>query len=195
MTNLIPNLKEVDPDVAYSSVPYEKGSALLLHLEQLLGGPGINKETLLSKCFSFSHDITLLLLAETLYLLLDIFIGFLRAYIQQFAYKSIMTDDWKNFLYSYFKEKVECYSCRLRFCGYNWMKIKHWLKGRKNMKCPVSVRPVALLAHYCIWTHRSYSRMVGGFSAFLIHFFQLVILWDRTLGIMKHRRKSFYIGP
>ncbi|KAL8221710.1 UNVERIFIED_CONTAM: Leukotriene A-4 hydrolase [Gekko kuhli] len=76
LTNLIPNLKEVDPDVAYSSVPYEKGSALLLHLEQLLGGP-------------------------------DIFIGFLRAYIQQFAYKSIMTDDWKNFLYSYFKDKVD----------------------------------------------------------------------------------------
>ncbi|XP_054843985.1 leukotriene A-4 hydrolase isoform X1 [Eublepharis macularius] len=76
LTNLIPNLKEVDPDVAYSSVPYEKGSALLLHLEQLLGGP-------------------------------DIFIGFLRAYIQQFAYKSVMTDDWKNFLYSYFKDKVD----------------------------------------------------------------------------------------
>ncbi|XP_007439538.1 leukotriene A-4 hydrolase [Python bivittatus] len=76
VTNLIPSLKEVDPDVAYSSVPYEKGFALLLYLEQLLGGP-------------------------------DIFIGFLRAYIQQFAYKSIVTEDWKNFLYSYFKDKVD----------------------------------------------------------------------------------------
>ncbi|CAI5785765.1 leukotriene A-4 hydrolase [Podarcis lilfordi] len=76
VTHLIPNLKEVDPDVAYSSVPYEKGSALLLYLEQLLGGP-------------------------------DVFIGFLRAYIQQFAYKSIDTEDWKNFLYSYFKDKVD----------------------------------------------------------------------------------------
>ncbi|XP_032077104.1 leukotriene A-4 hydrolase [Thamnophis elegans] len=75
VTNLIPNLKELNPDVAYSSVPYEKGFALLLHLEQLLGGP-------------------------------DVFIGFLRAYIQQFAYKSIVTEDWKNFLYSYFKDKV-----------------------------------------------------------------------------------------
>uniref|UniRef100_A0A2D4MI53 Leukotriene A(4) hydrolase n=2 Tax=Micrurus spixii TaxID=129469 RepID=A0A2D4MI53_9SAUR len=75
VTNLIPSLKEVNPDVAYSFVPYEKGFALLLHLEQLLGGP-------------------------------DVFIGFLRAYIQQFAYKSIVTEDWKNFLYSYFKDKV-----------------------------------------------------------------------------------------
>uniref|UniRef100_A0A6J0VG73 Leukotriene A(4) hydrolase n=1 Tax=Pogona vitticeps TaxID=103695 RepID=A0A6J0VG73_9SAUR len=76
MTNLIPSLKDVDPDVAYSSVPYEKGSALLLYLEQLLGGP-------------------------------DVFIGFLRAYIQQFAYQSITTEDWKNFLYTYFKDKID----------------------------------------------------------------------------------------
>ncbi|KFW06835.1 Leukotriene A-4 hydrolase, partial [Eurypyga helias] len=75
MTNLVPNLNEVDPDVAYSSVPYEKGFALLFYLEQLLGGP-------------------------------DVFIGFLKAYIQQFAYKSIGTEDWKKFLYSYFKDKV-----------------------------------------------------------------------------------------
>ncbi|CAM4497609.1 unnamed protein product [Lepidochelys kempii] len=75
-TNLIPNLNEVDPDVAYSTVPYEKGFALLFHLEQLLGGP-------------------------------DVFIGFLKAYIQQFAYKSAVTEDWKKLLYSYFKDKVD----------------------------------------------------------------------------------------
>ncbi|NXY02312.1 LKHA4 hydrolase, partial [Pteruthius melanotis] len=76
VTNLVINLDEVDPDVAYSSVPYEKGFALLFYLEQLLGGP-------------------------------DVFIGFLKAYVQQFAYKSIVTEDWKNFLYSYFKDKVD----------------------------------------------------------------------------------------
>ncbi|XP_025921860.1 leukotriene A-4 hydrolase [Apteryx rowi] len=75
-TNLVPNLNEIDLDAAYSSVPYEKGFALLFHLEQLLGGP-------------------------------DVFIGFLKAYIQQFAYKSITTEDWKKFLYSYFKDKVD----------------------------------------------------------------------------------------
>uniref|UniRef100_A0A8C3Y078 Leukotriene A-4 hydrolase n=1 Tax=Catharus ustulatus TaxID=91951 RepID=A0A8C3Y078_CATUS len=76
VTNLIINLDEVDPDVAYSSVPYEKGFALLFYLEQLLGGP-------------------------------DVFIGFLKAYVQKFAYKSIVTEDWKKFLYSYFKDKVD----------------------------------------------------------------------------------------
>ncbi|KAF4791556.1 Leukotriene A-4 hydrolase [Turdus rufiventris] len=76
VTNLIINLDEVDPDVAYSSVPYEKGFALLFYLEQLLGGP-------------------------------DVFIGFLKAYVQQFAYKSIVTEDWKKFLYSYFKDKAD----------------------------------------------------------------------------------------
>uniref|UniRef100_A0A663FBN1 Leukotriene A-4 hydrolase n=1 Tax=Aquila chrysaetos chrysaetos TaxID=223781 RepID=A0A663FBN1_AQUCH len=76
VSNLVPNLSEVDPDVAYSSVPYEKGFALLFYLEQLLGGP-------------------------------DVFIGFLKAYIQQFAYKSIVTEDWKKFLYSYFKDKAK----------------------------------------------------------------------------------------
>ncbi|NWZ05665.1 LKHA4 hydrolase, partial [Agelaius phoeniceus] len=76
VTNLVINLDEVDPDVAYSSVPYEKGFALLFYLEQLLGGP-------------------------------DVFIGFLKAYVQTFAYKSIITEDWKKFLYSYFKDKVD----------------------------------------------------------------------------------------
>ncbi|XP_064011022.1 leukotriene A-4 hydrolase [Pogoniulus pusillus] len=76
LTNLIPNLNEVDPDVAFSSVPYEKGFALLFYLEQLLGGA-------------------------------DVFMGFLKTYIQQFAYKSIETEDWKDFLYSYFKDKVD----------------------------------------------------------------------------------------
>lgn len=40
LTNLVPSLLEVDPDEAFSSVPYEKGFALLYHLEELLGGPG-----------------------------------------------------------------------------------------------------------------------------------------------------------
>lgn len=30
----------IDPDDAFSKIPYEKGSALLMYLEQQLGGPG-----------------------------------------------------------------------------------------------------------------------------------------------------------
>ena len=38
-TKLVPTLIGVDPDEAFSSVPYEKGFALLFYLEGLLGGP------------------------------------------------------------------------------------------------------------------------------------------------------------
>ena len=41
-TELVPNLVGVDPDDAFSSVPYEKGSSLLMYLEEKLGGPGGN---------------------------------------------------------------------------------------------------------------------------------------------------------
>ena len=39
-TKLVPKLDGVDPDDAFSSVPYEKGYSLLMYLEQKLGGPG-----------------------------------------------------------------------------------------------------------------------------------------------------------
>jgi leukotriene-A4 hydrolase len=41
LTKLVPDLKGVDPDDAFSSVPYEKGFNLLYHLEQVLGGPSV----------------------------------------------------------------------------------------------------------------------------------------------------------
>ena len=40
-THLVPDLVGVDPDDAFSTVPYEKGCNLLVYLEQKLGGPGI----------------------------------------------------------------------------------------------------------------------------------------------------------
>ncbi|KAM4748205.1 leukotriene A-4 hydrolase [Rhinophrynus dorsalis] len=76
LTNLVPNLHEVDVDAAFSSVPYEKGFALLFYLEQQLGGP-------------------------------EVFLGFLKSYIQMFSYKTVTTEEWKKFLYSYFKDKVD----------------------------------------------------------------------------------------
>jgi len=39
LTNLVVKLDGVDPDDAFSSVPYEKGHSLLFYLETLLGGP------------------------------------------------------------------------------------------------------------------------------------------------------------
>lgn len=76
LTNLVPDLKEVDPDDAFSSVPYEKGFALLYHLEELLGGP-------------------------------EVFMAFVKSYIQLFAYSSVTTEEWKAYLFTYFKDKVD----------------------------------------------------------------------------------------
>ena len=41
LTALVPDLKGTDPDDAFSSVPYEKGFALLYYLQKLAGGPGL----------------------------------------------------------------------------------------------------------------------------------------------------------
>ena len=38
-TAMVPKLKDVDPDDAFSSIPYEKGFLLLFYLETLVGGP------------------------------------------------------------------------------------------------------------------------------------------------------------
>ncbi|KAL3998959.1 Peptidase M1 family protein [Acanthocheilonema viteae] len=72
-TKLIPNLQNRHPEDAYSSIPYEKGSAFLMILEQELGVSQFNE--------------------------------FLKKYIEKFAQKSIVTDDWKTFLYEYFSDK------------------------------------------------------------------------------------------
>ena len=40
LTALVVDLEDVDPDDAFSVVPYEKGAAFLWYLEELVGGPG-----------------------------------------------------------------------------------------------------------------------------------------------------------
>src|SRR5581483_4695327 len=74
LTNLVTDMRGVDPDEAFSLVPYEKGHTFLFYLEQQLGGPSV-------------------------------FDPFLRKYIQNFKFQSIVTDDFKAFLYEYFADK------------------------------------------------------------------------------------------
>ena len=74
LTALVPTLREIDPDDAFSSVPYEKGYAFLYYIESLVGGP-------------------------------DVFNPFLRSYIDHFKFKTVVTEEFKEYLYSYFKEK------------------------------------------------------------------------------------------
>jgi leukotriene-A4 hydrolase len=38
LTRLVPDLRGVDPDDAFSVIPYEKGSTFLWYLEELVGG-------------------------------------------------------------------------------------------------------------------------------------------------------------
>jgi len=61
-----------DPDEAYSSVPYQKGANLLLHLERTIGG-------------------------------LDVFLPYIRDYVETFSGKSITTQQWKDHLFAYFQ--------------------------------------------------------------------------------------------
>lgn len=39
--------------------------------------------------------------------------GFVKSYIQLFAYSSVTTEEWKNYLFTYFKDKV---SCDMSYC-------------------------------------------------------------------------------
>lgn len=55
LTALHVNLKDVDPDDAFSSVPYEKGSNFLFFLENLVGGPAIFNPFLKNYIQEFSY--------------------------------------------------------------------------------------------------------------------------------------------
>ncbi|TFK25898.1 leukotriene-A4 hydrolase [Coprinopsis marcescibilis] len=60
-----------DTDEAYSSIPYEKGANLILHLERTLGG-------------------------------INVFLPYVKEYVETFIGKSITTTQWKDHLYEYF---------------------------------------------------------------------------------------------
>ncbi|XP_071500890.1 leukotriene A-4 hydrolase-like [Diadema antillarum] len=74
-TQLIPPLEGgIDPDDAFSSIPYEKGSCFLFYLESLVG--------------------------------VQEFEAFLKSYIEKFKYKTLPTQDWKDYLLEYFQEQA-----------------------------------------------------------------------------------------
>ncbi|ETN83219.1 peptidase family M1 [Necator americanus] len=93
-TKLIQDHTNVDPDVAFSCVPYEKGSALLFYLEQKLGGAVTRMEVI--------QKITYVFLSE-------VFEAYLRDYINTFAHKAIDSYQWKKHLYEYFNVCFVCY--------------------------------------------------------------------------------------
>ena len=76
LTNLIPNLTGIDPDDAFSSVPYEKGQTLLWYLEELVGGK-------------------------------TLFEPFFKSYVAHFQYRSIVSQDFVDYLMEYFKNSPD----------------------------------------------------------------------------------------
>ncbi|KAJ3129065.1 hypothetical protein HK098_002657 [Nowakowskiella sp. JEL0407] len=56
LTRLVPQLEGVDPDDAFSSIPYEKGCNFLFYLEEILGGPSVFEPWLVAYVTSFSHN-------------------------------------------------------------------------------------------------------------------------------------------
>jgi len=99
-----------DPDDAYSSIPYEKGANLILHLERTLGG-------------------------------LDVFLPYIREYVNTFTGKSITADQWKTHLYDYYRrnggdEKVKLLD------SVDW---QAWFYG-EGLKLPVELKYDTTLA-------------------------------------------------
>lgn len=78
-----------DPDDAYSSIPYEKGSTFLLYLGVFIS------HTLTTSEFHWSSEQTLGGL--------DVFLPYVRDYVSSFQGKSITTWDWKAHLFTYFE--------------------------------------------------------------------------------------------
>eukprot|EP00884_Botryococcus_braunii_P019549 jgi/Botrbrau1/6278/Bobra.0129s0023.1 len=73
-TALIPDLSGgIDPDDAFSRIPYEKGFYFIYYLQSLVGGP-------------------------------EVFEPFLREYVQAFKFKTVTSDDFKDFFLSHFKD-------------------------------------------------------------------------------------------
>ncbi|GAB5355776.1 hypothetical protein AAMO2058_000234400 [Amorphochlora amoebiformis] len=75
-TKMRPDLKDVDPDDAFSSVPYEKGMNFLIYLENLVGGE-------------------------------KLFNPFLKAYCENFKYKTITAKEFQKFFLGEMKGKVD----------------------------------------------------------------------------------------
>ncbi|KAJ7293982.1 peptidase family M1-domain-containing protein [Mycena rebaudengoi] len=74
--------KGEDPDEAYSRVPYEKGSNLILLLERTLGG-------------------------------LEVFLPYVKDYVNTYMGKSITTEQWRTHLYDYYTKNGGAEKVRL----------------------------------------------------------------------------------
>lgn len=87
LTRLVPDLHDVHPDDAFSTVPYEKGSLFLRYLEDLIGGPEVFDDFLRSYLKNFSRKSL-----DT-----DEFKAYLFNYFQD--NEKLKSVDWETWLY------------------------------------------------------------------------------------------------
>lgn len=88
MTRLVVDLKDVDPDDAFSSIPYEKGFHFLVHLEKILGGDSVFDRFLKAYICKFAG----------LSISTKDFVDFLYAYFED--QKNVLDSvDWNAWLY------------------------------------------------------------------------------------------------
>ncbi|KDR13370.1 leukotriene A-4 hydrolase [Zootermopsis nevadensis] len=88
LTCLVPDLKGISPDDAFSRVPYEKGHTLLFHLEELAGGPEVFDPFLKAYINKFKYRSI-----DT-----DDFIKFLYEYFPNNS--KLKEVDWKKWLFT-----------------------------------------------------------------------------------------------
>ncbi|KAJ3409863.1 hypothetical protein HDU80_008933 [Chytriomyces hyalinus] len=94
-TRLVQDLKNVDPDDAFSSVPYEKGYHLLHYLEGILGGIDVFDGFLKNHVETFSHkSITSFQFKDNLYAYFE------KTYGQE-KVDILNTVDWDTWFYSH----------------------------------------------------------------------------------------------
>jgi leukotriene-A4 hydrolase len=87
-TKLVQSQEGVDPDDAFSSVPYEKGSQFLYFLELTVGGAAL-------------------------------FEPFLKAYVNRFANKTLVSDEFKEFFLNYFNGLPDFDASKLQAIDWN----------------------------------------------------------------------------
>jgi len=79
----------------------------------------------------------------------DVFEPFLKAYVEEFKYKSINTDDWKQFLYKFFHDKVHS---AVLFCVFVLLVTLH--EGNTSrVFCSVFLQNLTVLSFVKFFVH------------------------------------------
>ena len=91
LTSLIPDLTGIDPDDAFSSVPYEKGQTLLWNLEDMVGGKQVFEPFLKTYIAKFQYQS----------ITTDQFTDYLKHYFENTAAASKLAEiDWNSWLHT-----------------------------------------------------------------------------------------------